>query len=134
MLTGPQVILTLKIAVVAVTGLLLASLVALLRGNYRWHGRINLLFFTLTLAALLGLEIMARIINPGIFGYFDEETRLRLTVHLSFSIPSTLLMPVMLYTGLSHRRSLHLTLAAIFGVLWTGTFVTGVFFLPHESP
>src|SRR5262249_26529316 len=69
-----------------------------------------------------------------IFGYFDEETRLRLTVHLSFSIPSTLLMPVMLYTGLSHRRSLHLTLAAIFGVLWTGTFVTGVFFLPHESP
>ena len=52
MLTGPNVILTLKVAVAAVTVLLLASLVALARGQYRLHGRINLVFFTLTLAAV----------------------------------------------------------------------------------
>ena|SRR5438876_199061 len=133
-LTGPQVILALKLAVMAVTGLLLTSLIALLRGNYRLHGRINLAFFTLTLAALLGLEVLVRLIDPQVFSYFDEETRLRLTIHLSFSIPAALIMPVMLYTGLTHRRRLHLTLAAIFGVLWTGTFVTGIFYLPHGAP
>jgi hypothetical protein len=40
-------------------------------------------------------------------------------------------MPVMLFTGLTHRRRWHLTLAAIFAILWIGTVVTGVFFLPH---
>ena len=29
----------------------------------------------------------------------------------------------------SRRRSIHLTLAAVFGVAWIGTFVTGIFFL-----
>jgi hypothetical protein len=40
-------------------------------------------------------------------------------------------MPVMLFTGLTGRRTLHLRLAYLFGALWTGTFLTGVFFLPH---
>ena len=35
--------------------------------------------------------------------------------------------------GLAYRRGLHLTLAVIFAILWTGTFVTGVFFLPHDG-
>ena len=48
-------------------------------------------------------------------------------------MPSALLMPVMLYTGLTHRRRAHLALAVVFGVLWSGTFVTGVFFLPHTE-
>ncbi len=38
-------------------------------------------------------------------------------------------MPLMLFTGFTHRRNLHLTLAVVFGILWTGTFVTGIFFL-----
>jgi hypothetical protein len=45
-----------------------------------------------------------------------------------------IVMPAMLYTGLTHRRAAHLILAAVFGALWTGTFVTGVFFLSHAAP
>lgn len=135
MLTGPNVILTLKIAVAAVTVLLLASLVALARGNYRLHGRINLAFFTLTLAAVLGLEVVIRVIRPEIFQYFDANPDLRqaLNIHLCFSAPSALLMPIMLYTGLTHRRGIHIALACLFSVLWAGTFITGIFFLPHVA-
>ena len=131
MLTGPNVILALKIAVAAVTVLLVASLVALARGRYHLHGRINLAFFILTLAAVLGLEVVIRFIEPEVFDYIRGKPDLarNLRIHLCFSVPSLLLMPAMLYTGLTHRRSIHLTLAAIFGVAWTGTFITGIFFL-----
>lgn len=129
---GPQIILALKIAVVAVTILFLASLAALYRGNYRLHGRINLAFFSLTAAALIALEVIVRIINPEVFDYFDRETKVVLNVHLCFSVPATVVMGAMLYTGLTHRREPHLYLAGIFTVLWIGTFITGVFFLPHS--
>lgn len=129
---GPTVILTLKIAVIAVTLLFLASLVALAKGNYRLHGRINLAFFGLTAAALLGLEVLVRLYDPDVFKYFDLETRLILKIHLAFSLPSAALMMAMLYTGLTHRREIHLYLAGAFTVLWIGTFITGVFFLPHQ--
>ena len=128
MLTGPNIILTLKIAVGAVTVLLAASLVAVAKGNYKLHGRINLAFFILTLAAVLGLELMVRVVDPDIFRY--EEIRRPLFTHLCFSVPALLLMPGMLYTGLTHRRSIHLVLACLFGVAWAGTFITGIFFLP----
>jgi uncharacterized membrane protein YozB (DUF420 family) len=131
---GPQVILVLKAAVAAVTVLLLASLVALARGNVRLHGRINLVFATLTLTAVLGLELLVRVINPELFSYFSPETMQALRVHLSFSVPSALLLPVMLYTGLKHHRNVHIGLAVIFGLLWAGTFITGIFFLPHAAP
>lgn len=131
---GPLVILILKIAVVTVTLLFLASLVALRLGNYRLHGRINLAFFTLTLIALFGLEVVVRIIEPDVFDFFDATSRFWLMVHLCFSVPAAIVMPAMLYTGLTHRRKPHLFLAAAFGVLWTGTFITGIFFLPHSSP
>ncbi len=132
MLTGPNVILTLKIAVAAVTVLLIASLIAVLRGNYRLHGRLNLAFFTLTLMAVLGLELVVRVLAPDVFDYFNADERLRqaLTIHLWFSVPSTLVMPAMLYTGLKGYVRTHLSLAVCFAVLWTGTFITGIFFLP----
>ena len=130
--TGPQVILTLKIAVAAVTVLLLASLVALARGNYRLHGRINLTFAALTLTAVLGLEVVVRLLNPEIFAYFDPDTLQALRLHLCFAVPAAILVPVMLYTGLRHRVRLHVPLAVLFSLLWAGTFVTGLFFLPHE--
>ena len=135
MLTAENVILILKIAVIGVTLVFLSSLVALARGNYRLHGRINLVFCILTLAALLGLEVVARLVDPELFRvYFDRtETWEALYLHLCFAIPSALLLPLMLYTGLRGLRSNHLTLAVIFVVLWTGTFVTGVFFLPHAG-
>jgi uncharacterized membrane protein YozB (DUF420 family) len=129
MLTGPQVILALKVAVGGVTCLLVASLLALARGNYRLHGRINVVFFVLTLTALGGLEVLLRLVDPNLFDYFDPDTRTRLGIHLCFSMPAAALLPLMLYTGLSHRRRWHLTLAGVFGVFWTGTFITGIFFL-----
>jgi uncharacterized membrane protein YozB (DUF420 family) len=134
LIDGPFVILSLKIAVAAVTALLLASLVALWRGNVRLHGRINLVFATLTLTAVIGLELLVRVIDPEVFSYFSPETTKALRVHLGFSVPSALLLPVMLYTGLKGHRNIHIALAAVFSVLWVGTFVTGVFFLPHHSP
>lgn len=136
MLTAENVIVTLKIAVAAVTLLLLTSLVALWRGRYRLHGRINIVFFVLTLSALLGLEGIARIFEPEMFNKFFEDTGAwtALYVHLGFSVPSALLLPVMLFTGLKHRRTVHIALAVVFAVLWTGTFITGIFFLPHRLP
>jgi uncharacterized membrane protein YozB (DUF420 family) len=135
LLSGPHVILGLKVAVIAVTILLLASLLALARGKVRLHGRINLVFFVLTVLALFVFEVVIRFLNREVFDYFNADPVLRhaLNVHLCFSVPSALLMPAMLYTGLSHRRTAHLILAFIFGVLWFGTFITGVFFLPHSA-
>jgi uncharacterized membrane protein YozB (DUF420 family) len=126
--------MTLQVAVATVTVLLLASLVALYRGQYRLHGRINLVFFTLTLAAVLGLELIIRVVSPGVFDYIRANPPLyrALNTHLCFSVPAALLMPVMLYTGLTRRRAYHLALACVFAVLWTGTFITGIFFLPHN--
>jgi uncharacterized membrane protein YozB (DUF420 family) len=135
LLSGPNVILGLKVAVIAVTLLLLASLLALALGKVRLHGRINIVFFVLTSVALIVFEVILRFLNRDVFDYFNADPVLRhaLNVHLCFSVPSALLLPFMLYTGLSHRRTAHLILAFVFGVLWFGTFVTGVFFLPHSA-
>jgi uncharacterized membrane protein YozB (DUF420 family) len=134
MLTGPHVILILKVAVIAVTTLLAGSVLALYKGNYRLHGRINLIFTILTASALVGLEVVARILDPQLFDYFERDPVLKktLTTHLCFSLPSALLMPLMLFTGFTGRRRWHLFLAVVFAALWTGTFITGVFFLPHS--
>jgi hypothetical protein len=135
-LTPEKIILTLKIAVVAVTLLLAASILAVVRGKYRLHGQINLLFFALTLTALLSLEVAARLIEPDLFNdYFDRtDSWSALHLHLSFSLPAAALLPAMIYTGLKGRGTLHVSLAAFFLVLWTGTLITGVFFLPHTAP
>jgi uncharacterized membrane protein YozB (DUF420 family) len=133
-LTAGNIVLALKIAVSAVTVLLLVSLVALLRGKIRLHGRINTVFFILTLTALVGLEVVARILEPDLFNQFFDDAKAwtALYVHLCFSLPAALLLPFMLFTGWTHKRRAHLTLAAIFAILWTGTFITGIFFLPHQ--
>jgi len=69
---------------------LLASLLALVRGQYRLHGRINVVFFTLTLAAVLGLELIVRVISPNVFEYIRANPSLSraLNIHLCFSVPS----------------------------------------------
>jgi hypothetical protein len=132
-LSAALVILVLKVAVVAVTLLLIASLVALALGRYRLHGRINLVFFTLTLLALVGLEVVARLIEPDLFiDYFTKtDAWTELYIHLCFSVPSALLLPVLLYSGLRGRIRLHFPLALVFLVFWIGTLITGVFFLPY---
>jgi uncharacterized membrane protein len=126
---GPEIILLLKILVTAVTVLLIASLVALLLKRPRLHGRINTLFFALTLTTVAGFELLLQFVD--VKSAFDEPTRESLRIHLYFSVPSALLLPAMLLTGRRRHKSLHRTLAAVFLVLWTGTFITGVFFLPH---
>jgi hypothetical protein len=138
---GSYVILTLKIAVASVTVLFLLSLVALWKGNYRLHGRINLVFCLLTLIAVLGLEVVSRLVYPlvsgddhDLFSYFDTATKKALRVHLCFSVPAALVLPVMLYTGLVRRRPVHIALGVVFVLLWAGTFVTGIFYLPHTAP
>jgi uncharacterized membrane protein YozB (DUF420 family) len=129
-------ILILKIAVIVVTVLLVGSLAALARGNYTLHGRINIAVFVLTVAALLGLELIAQLLSPGLFDeHFERyQARSALHVHLSFSLPAAALLPLMLFTGLTRRRNLHVPIGVVFLVLWTGTVITGVFFLPHDNP
>lgn len=132
MFTAGTVILLLKIAVFAVTLLLIASLLALWAGKGRWHGRINIAVFVLTISALLGLEVLARLLNPGIFNeHFDRtDSWGALYVHLAFSLPAAVLLIVMLVTGLRRRITLHYSLGVLFLILWAGTFITGIFFLP----
>ena len=127
------IILILKIAVIAVTVLLAASFFALSRGNVRLHGRINLVFFALTLSALIGLELIVQWLAPGLIDEYltQHDAKGALRVHLAFSLPSALLLGIMLFTGLKHRRRLHIGMGICFLILWIGTFVTGVFFLPH---
>jgi hypothetical protein len=132
-LSGPEVILVLKCAVATVTVLLLASLAALAAGRRRLHGRLNIAFAALTTVAVLGLELLIRVVDPRLFDYFDDATRRALTVHLCFSVPSTALLPIMLVTGVRRRTNVHVAVGAVFLLLWGGTFVTGIFFLPHTA-
>lgn len=130
------IILILKIAVILVTLLLSGSMIALARGRHSLHGRLNVLVTGLTLAALLGLEVIARLLNPDLFSTHFERHQAQdaLVIHLAFSLPSAVLLPLMLVLGFKHRRTLHVGLGIVFLVLWTGTFITGVFFLPHTEP
>ncbi|HZZ78853.1 MAG TPA: hypothetical protein VFE62_10070 [Gemmataceae bacterium] len=124
----------LKIAVIAVTLLWIASLIALALGNTRLHGRINYVFFGLTLTALFALEVVMRVIKPGLFDDYAHHMDQAMAVHLTFSVPAAVLLFVMLFTGIRHLRRVHIAAGILFSVLWIGTFVTGVFFLRHELP
>jgi hypothetical protein len=130
------IIFVLKIAVVTVTLLLVGSLIALARGRYRLHGRINLAFFILTVSALVGLELIARLVSPELFEEYLEQhgAQSALRIHLWFSVPAALLLGAMLITGSWHKRYLHIGLGVVFLILWVGTFITGVIYLPHELP
>lgn len=130
------IILILKIAVGLVTVLLAASLLVLARGKYRLHGRINTVVFVLTLLALFGLEVIARLLDPELFSQYLQQHQATeaLKTHLAFSMPAAVLLFFMLGTGRGHRRYLHIGLGIVFLALWTGTFITGIFYLPHELP
>jgi uncharacterized membrane protein YozB (DUF420 family) len=131
MLTGPQIILTLKILVATVTVLFFASLIALAIKQKKWHGRINTLFFILTMLTVVVFEILIRCV-VDVTTTFSPEARSALRVHLCFSIPAAILLPIMLYTGKTHKRSVHIAFGVLFFTLWMGTAITGIFFLPHE--
>jgi chromate transport protein ChrA len=137
--SGSSIILILKIATSAVTLVFLTSLIALARKNVRLHGRINLVFFLLTMVAVLAFELLIRVgpyLEPGwsVTRDWTDEQRFALRIHLGFVIPLTAVLPLMLFTGYRHWRIAHLTLAVVFSILWLGMLVTGVGFLPHSTP
>jgi hypothetical protein len=121
---GPQIILALKVLVVAVTVLLLASLVALALKRPRLHGHINTAFFVLTMATVAGFEALLQWVDVS--ATFDDAARQALRTHLCFSVPSALLLPAMLITGKMRLKRLHIALAIVFSGLWTGTVITGL--------
>lgn len=121
---GPQIILTLKVLVAAVTALLLASLVALLLKRPRLHGQINTAFFVLTMLTVVAFEALLQWVDVS--AAFDDAARQALRTHLCFSVPSALLLPAMLVTGKMRLKRLHIALAVVFSLLWTGTVVTGL--------
>jgi len=128
-MVGTDIILTLKVLVSGVTVLLVASLAALAAGRPRLHGRINTVFFILTMGTVAGFETLIHFVD--VKSSFDSATRQALTVHLCFSVPSAILLPAMFLTGIQRRKKLHRGLAVLFLALWIGTVVTGVFYLPH---
>lgn len=130
MATGPIIILTLKVLVTAVTVLLLLSLAALAAGRPRLHGRINTAFFALTMITVAGFEVVLQFVD--VKSAFEPAAREALRVHLYFSVPSAIVLPAMFLTGWTRRKRTHLALSTVFGTLWVGTFITGVFFLPHR--
>lgn len=130
--SGPQIILTLKILVATVTVLFAASLVALLLKRPRLHGQINTVFFILTMLTVVGFEALLQFVDVS--AAFTDEARHALRIHLYFAVPSAVLLPIMLFTGRTRRRTAHIALGLGFTILWLGTFVTGIFFLPHQGP
>ena len=127
--TGPEIILTLKVLVVAVTVLFVAAIAAIMAGKPRLHGRINTAFFVLTMLTVVGFEVLLQFVD--VKSAFDDPSRKALRTHLWFAVPSALVLPVMFFSGKTRRKRLHVAVAVVFVALWTGTFVTGVFFLPH---
>ena len=128
--TGPEIILTLKVLVSAVTVLFAAAVWAIATGRRRLHGRLNLAFFVLTMTTVLGFEVLVRLTN--VTAGFSPDALAALKVHLVFAVPAALLLPLMLWSGATRRRRLHLPLAAAFTLLWAATVYTGLFTLPHE--
>ena len=132
MLTGPQIILTLKVLVVAVSVLFAAAVVSIALGRKRLHGRLNTAFFILTMTTVVGFEILLRYF-VDVSATFSDEARQALRVHLYFAIPSAVLLPVMMLLGLKKWVKMHVACGVLFTLVWIGTFVTGVFFLPHDG-
>jgi hypothetical protein len=126
--TGPQIIITLKVLVAAVTVLLIASLVALVLKRPRLHGQINTAFFALTMLTVVAFETLLQWVDVS--ATFTPEARAALRTHLYFAVPSALLLPAMFVSGKMRRKRLHVALAVVFGALWAGTVVTGLG-LPH---
>ncbi len=131
MLTGPTIILILKVLVTAVTILFAGAILAIILKKRKLHGRLNTLFFFLTMTTVVAFELLLRL-GTDVTSTFSEETRQALRIHLCFSIPSALLLPLMMLSGIRHWRTLHIITGLVFTLLWIGTFVTGVFFLPHS--
>jgi hypothetical protein len=132
-LSGPTIILTLKILVGVVTLIFAGAVWAIATGRQKLHGYLNLAFTALTLTTVLVFEVLLRL-GTNVTVHFSPAQRQALFVHLCFAIPSAVLLPVMYLSGRQHWRKLHVPCAVLFTLVWLGTFITGVFFLPHDDP
>jgi uncharacterized membrane protein YozB (DUF420 family) len=128
---GPDIILTLKVLVAAVTVLFAASVAAIAAGRRRLHGRLNAAFLVLTLTTVVGFEGLLRL-GADVTAGFGPADRRMLFVHLCFAGPAAVVLPVQYWAGATGRGRLHRPLAVIFTVLWAGTAATGIGFLPHR--
>lgn len=129
-MSGADIILTLKVLVTAVTVLFAAAVWAIATGRKKLHGRINTAFFTLTLTTVVGFELLLRL-QGNVTDHFTPDERQALLVHLCFAGPSAVLLLVMMGSALLRWKRVHVACGLVFAALWLGTFVTGVFFLPH---
>ena len=129
--SGPEILLTLKVLVTAVTLLFAAAVAAIAAGRKTLHGRLNTAFFVLTATTVVGFELLLRF-GVDVSSTFSPEARQALRIHLGFAVPAALLLPVMLWSGATQRRRLHLPLAVAFTLLWAGTVFTGLVTLPHR--
>ena len=118
--SGPDILLTLKVLVCAVTVLFAAAVWAIATGRKKLHGRSNTAFFALTLSTVVGFELLLKF-GVEVSTAFTDEERRALGVHLWFAVPSAVLK----------WKRMHVACGLLFTLLWAGTFVTGVFFLPH---
>lgn len=132
MITGPSVILGLKVAVGLVTLILIASAIALALKKPRLHGILNTLMTVLTLAAVVVFEVIIRFMGVDVKEHMNEDARFALQIHLCFVIPLTPFLIWMLISGWKRRIRMHLAVSVIFLTLWIGMFITGMFFLPHK--
>ena len=103
---------------------------ALAAGRPRLHGRINTAVFALTILTVSGFEVLLQFVD--VKSTFGPAARDALRVHLWFAVPSAAVLPLLFVTGVTGHKRLHVGLSSAFTVLWVGTFVTGVFFLPHS--
>ena len=129
--TGPEILLALKVLVSVVTVVFAAAIVAIATGRRRLHGRLNVVFFVLTMTTVFGFELLLRL-GTEVSATFSPEAKAALRVHLVFAVPSALLLPLMLWSGATRLRRLHVPLAFVFTLLWAATVYTGLFTLPNE--
>ncbi len=130
-MSGPEIILTLKVLVSVVSVLFAVAVWAIATGRKKLHGRINTAFFVLTLTTVVGFEVLLKV-QGNVTDHFTPEERAALRLHLCFAIPSAALLLVMMGSALLKWKRFHRACGLLFAVLWLGTFVTGVFFLPHS--
>ena len=131
-MSGPAIILTLKVLVSVVTVLFAAAVWAIATKRKKLHGRINTVFFVLTLTTVVGFELLLRL-QGNVTEHFSAAQRQALLIHLCFAVPSAVLLLVMMGSALLKWKRFHVACGVLFTVLWLGTFVTGVFFLPHDG-
>lgn len=125
------VLICLKVAVSAVTLLLIVSVICLLLKKFRLHGIINTIVAILTLLTLIIFEGILHFSNPPLTSSFTPDELRMLKIHLYFAVPLVPMLFFMLWTGRRRQRTRHLSLAVLFVILWVGMFITGIFGLPN---